>query len=252
VAGAVLLDLMQNAQLQWPTKLDDWNAMALEFNQRIEAMGFTPRNGKSLRKKWQVLCSAKQPAEGEELTEQEKRAKAINARGPMGGHTRPAVEGAGDEEARKRVKVDQDAPTNGAAGSASAGSVGAPLLSSPLAPLLPPLPLLQLPLATSDNAALIAEVHTLLASREKAREQQVAMFDEWRRRDEQERQQFERLVQALAARGAPQQQSNAPTQSQPQLTQLNPPQQQQQQQPQHPQQQQQQTNNINGGVTPNI
>ena len=232
----VLLDLMQNAQLQWPTKLDDWNAMALEFNQRIEAMGFTHRNGKSLRKKWQVLCSAKQPAEGEELTEQEKRAKAINARGPMGGQQqgRPAGDMVEDEAARKRIKVDHDAGSNGVGSSASSGSSGTS--ASPLAPVLAPLlSISPVPLTTADNAALIAEVQSLLTSREKAREQQVAMFDEWRRRDEQERQQFDRLVQALATRVVPQ--SNA------QQPQLNPPQQ--------PLQHQQQSN-MNGGVGSNL
>ena len=230
LSGVVLLDLMQNAALQWPTKLDDWNALALEFNQRIEAMGFTPRNGKSLRKKWQVLCSAKQPAEGEELTEQEKRAKAINARGPMAGQ-RPLTD-AEEETARKRVKVDHHSSTNGVS---SGSSLGASLASSPLAPVLAPLPQIPLPLATSENAALIAEVHSLLASREKAREQQVAMFDEWRRRDEQERQQFDRLMQAIAARSVPQ--PTAPTQANQPPLQLA--------QPQH-------SSNINGGISSNV
>ena len=225
---------MQNAQLQWPTKLDDWNAMAIDFNQRIEAMGFTPRNGKSLRKKWQVLCSAKQPAEGEELTEQERRAKAINARGPMGqGQTRPLDGPAEEDDSRKRVKLD---------GGEGGGAAESEPASSPLAPVLPHLaPLPPLPMAMGENAALVAEMHALLASREKTREQQVAMFEEWSRRDEQERQKFERLMQGLAARNASQ--PDAPTQhTQPQLPlPPSPPPQ------QPPPQQQQQDNNLNGG-----
>ena len=242
---------MSSATLQWPTKLDDWNALALDFNARIEAMGFTPRNGKSLRKKWQVLCSAKQPAEGEELTEQERRAKQINARGPLGanGQGRPLGE-AEDEATAKRIKLDHDAL-----------AAGGGLASSPLAPVLPPLSQASLLSATSgDNPTqLVAEVQALLASREKAREQQLAVLDEWRRRDEQERKQFERLLQALQARSAPP--PNAPPQ-QPQLTppQQPPPhtlqQQQQQQPPQQVQQQHQQLlqpgSNINGGVGSNV
>ena len=236
----VLLDLMQAAHHQWPTKLDDWNAMALEFNQRIEAMGFTPRNGKSLRKKWQVLCAAKQPVEGEELTEQEKRAKAINARGPASAPSRqPAEMSALEDAARKRLKIDHDNAGNGASSSGvDSSSAGALLASSPLAPVLAPVPQLQLPLTGSDNASLIAEVQSMLASRENAREQQVALFDDWKRRDEQERQQFDRLMQALSARAA--QQPTAPVQ-QPQLS-----------QPQQPQQPPQllQGHNVNGVVRP--
>ena len=56
----VLLDLLETTP-KFPSKLDDWNALCVQFNERTTSMGFQHREGKSLRKKWWAAMHTQTP-----------------------------------------------------------------------------------------------------------------------------------------------------------------------------------------------
>ena len=184
---AVLLDLLESTP-KFPTKLDDWNAMCTTFNERTTAMGFPVREGKSLRKKWQVLMSSK-GVEGEGLNEQEMRAKRI-------------------AQGEASIKRDTDSKRQRTAGAFSSAS------SSPLAPAPvagsslfasassssssePGAQQQPAPLTRESVAAAVRALRQLLASRQAEFERREYVWAQWRRLDMEEREKTRELLDAL-------------------------------------------------------
>ena len=180
--ASVLLDMLE-AIPKFPSKLDDWNALCLQFNERTGAMGFPKREGKSLRKKWQVLSSSK-GVEGEGLNEQEMRAKRL-AQGEASLKL---------EESSKKQRLDGSFVSSSPLAPlplSSTGSASDSSSSSSSSPAVPPVPLTR-----ESMGAAVRSLRALLHSRQAEFERREYVWADWRRKDMEERERMKEVLEA--------------------------------------------------------